>query len=317
MNQVVSHWSANPAVFAVAAMVVAAHLLGMRAIATGAGREGVGMPAGARREAVAFYFGVLVVVLALVSPVGYWAQRHIWVRSLQDLLVGEAGPALIVLGAPWSALARGLRLGRLAGRGAAAGRGGDGATASSPSPALDPAWRSWPKRRRDWMSWPLAVTVAVNAAWWVLHLPVLYDAVLRSVWADAAEIAIYLALGVALWLQLIGSRPFTPRFPPLRRAILVAGTVVSETVLAMALAFGSGLLYPGYLGADHGLSHAMADQQVGGGVLWVLSLPAFVITAVALLNRWLKEEESEALAAGLERLLEPPASAWPSRPGLR
>jgi hypothetical protein len=39
--------------------------------------------------------------------------------------------------------------------------------------------------------------------------------------------------------------------------------------------------------------------------------------AVALLVRWLNEEGSEALETGLDRLLKPKTSAWPSRPGLR
>jgi cytochrome c oxidase assembly factor CtaG len=59
------------------------------------------------------------------------------------------------------------------------------------------------------------------------------------------------------------------------------------------------------------------DQQTGGAVLWVLVLPVYVTAGVALLIRWLNDEEAQALTSGLDRLLKPAKPAWPSRPGLR
>jgi cytochrome c oxidase assembly factor CtaG len=85
----------------------------------------------------------------------------------------------------------------------------------------------------------------------------------------------------------------------------------------MVLSFGTGLLYPAYAGTGHRVLSVVADQQLGGAALWVLILPPFIIVAVALLIQWLNEEESQDLAAGFDRLLTPPKSAWPSRPGLR
>ncbi len=160
-----------------------------------------------------------------------------------------------------------------------------------------------------------AVTVAFNAVWWVWHLPALYDAVLGNPAVYAAEVVSYLGVGIAFWLQLIGSGPVMPRFPPLPRVMLITGTMASGTVLAMMLTFGSGLLYPGYLPAGHRPGSLVWDQQLAGAVLWVLALPPLMITAVALLIRWLNEEDSQALTAGLDRLLNPPGSSWPSRPG--
>lgn len=315
MNMFVSHWSANAVVLAVAAVVVVAHLLGMRALRAEDVRAGRARPADVRRQAVAFYAGVITVVLALVSPVGYWSQVHIWVRSVQDLLLIQVGPALIVLGAPWLALARGagIRQGR-PGPAKQEPAGASGSQAAVPAATPRPGWSG---RRSSLLTWPVGATIAVNAALWIWHLPVLYDAAVRSAWIYAAEVVVYLGLGVAFWLQLIGSAPLTPRFAPLKRVILVAGTVVSGTLLGGVLGFSNGLSYRAYLVPDHGLARALSDQQVGGAVLWVLAMPTLVITGVALLNRWLKEEESDALTAGLDRLLKQPTSAWPSGPGLR
>jgi putative membrane protein len=294
MNLVVSHWSANLLVLAGYAAVAAAHLLGMLGLAGGAGRQGGAMAKGWVRQAAIFHAGLLLAVLALVSPVGYWSQRFIWVRSVQDLLLAVVAPGLIVLGAPWLALNRSLR---------------------RPAPGLRDA--SEPEAATGWVVLPLAVAVAFNVAWCAWHLPVLYDAALRTPVVYGTEVVTYLGFGVLFWLQLIGSRPWRPRLLPLRRVGILTATVAVSTVLAMVLVFGAGLLYPGYPGSEHHTLSVVADQQVGGAVLWVLMLPPYAIAAVALLIKWLNDEESQDLATGLERLLKPAKSAWPTRPGLR
>jgi cytochrome c oxidase assembly factor CtaG len=267
----------------------------------------------------AFYGGLFVVVLALLSPLAYWATRYIWVRSVQDVLLANLAPAFLVLGAPWLVLRRGLpfRLPRAhgPGRGPAAGR-----AAAGPDPAgrgSGTGREPDPGRAARLARMSVLTVIAFNVAWCGWHLPALYDGALRYPAAYAAEVVTYLGLGVAFWLQLIGSRPLSPALVPLRRVALLAGTVIVSTVLGMVLVFGYGLAYPGYAGPGHRVLSVVYDQQAGGAVLWVLVLPAYVIAGVALLLRWLNDEEAQALASGLDRLLKPAKPAWPSRPGLR
>jgi putative membrane protein len=305
MSLVASHWSANAVALAVVAVVAAVHLRGTLALAGDArhgasagGRppgapRGEGVPRGLGREALVFYAGLLVVLLALVSPIGYWSQRYIWVRSVQDLLLANVAPALIVLGGPWLALRRGL--------------GFPPAGVSSSARAL-PA--------PGWARLPVLAVIAFNVVWVGWHVPVLYDAALRHPAVYAAEVVCYVGLGVLLWLQLVGSRPLSPALTPLRRVTLVAGTITVGTLLGMVLVFGYGLAYPAYLGAGHHVQSVVYDQQTGGAVLWVLMLPAYVTVGIALLIRWLNDEESQALTSGFDRLLKPAKPAWPSRPGL-
>jgi cytochrome c oxidase assembly factor CtaG len=157
MNMVVSHWSADIAVLAGCLVIAAVHLAGVRGMMADARRAGPAAPAGLVREVIAFDAGLAVVLLALVSPVAYWSRDFIWVRSLQDLLLAVVAPPLIVLGAPWLPLRRGL----------SPRRGG-------PVPA------SVAKRSAGgWLSWPVAVTAAFTVAWCGWHVPVLYDAAVR------------------------------------------------------------------------------------------------------------------------------------------
>jgi putative membrane protein len=332
MNMVVSHWSANAAVLALCLVIVAVHLAGVRGMVADARRGSAVAPGGLVREAIAFDAAVVVLLLALVSPLAYWSRDFIWVRSLQDLLLVVVAPPLIVLGAPWQPLRRGLspRSGgqapaagvRAAGPGAAEpGVAGSDAAGSGAGEygAAAPGARRVPERPAvGWLTWPVAVTVVFSVVWCGWHVPVLYDAAPRYPVVMAAEVLSYLAVSVLFWLQLIGSRPLTPRFPPLQRVMLIAATVVTSTILGMVLGFGANVIYPAYRAAGHHhLLTVVADQQVGGAILWVLILPSYIIAGVALLTRWLNDEESAALALGFDRLLRPPKSAWPTRTGLR
>jgi putative membrane protein len=315
MNIALTHWSATWPVLVGYAAVAGAQLYGLRillaenAMASGAmaARDAPGGGAGRlelQREAAIFQVGLLAVLLALVSPVAYWSNVYIWVRGIQDLLLVFVAPALIVLGAPWSALRR-----CWPGGDASGGRFGDGDRVGAGGERLP--------RVPGLLAWPVAITVAFNVIWLGWHLPVLFDLARTSSAVGFVEHAMCLGAGIAFWLQLIGSRPCSPSAAPLRRVALVVGTVIAGTILGMVLVFGSSVLYPAYGGAAHHVMTVLDDQQLAGAVLWMGMLPPLIIAAVALLLRWLGDEESAELSAGLDRLLTQRKSSWPSRPGLR
>jgi putative membrane protein len=298
MNLLVSHWSANAVVLAGCLLVTAVHLAGLRGLRADARRGGPPLPPGLGGQVTAFYSGLLAIVVALVSPLGYYALTFIWVRTLQALLLALVAAPLIVLGAPWLVLWRGL--GRRA----------------RPAPGPDePAAGPRPPR---WLSWPVAVTVAFNLVWCGWYVPVLFDAGLHHPVVEAVQAVSYLGAGVLFWLQLIGSRPLRPQFGPLHRVMLITASVIAGTVLGMVLVFDPHVLYPAYRQVGgHSVLTVPADQQLGGAELWVLILLPYVITGVALLIRWVHEDEAGAVSRGLERMLRPPKPTWPARTGWR
>ena len=304
MNVVVSHWPANMVASVAYAVAAITHLLGMREAAADARRQGRRLPPGQLRRAVAFQAGLLLAVLAVVSPVGYWSYRFIWVRNFQDVILAIAAPALIVLGAPWLPLRRGTVL-----------LGSDRRAAGMPGRADDgnAAGRDWSS---GWPAVPIVVTVVFCVIWWVWHLPGPFDAAVRTPAVYVLEMITYLAAGILLWLQLLESPPLRPQLPPLRRIALVVVLAASGTVLGLIRAYGPGVAYPAYLDVGRSVSAVVSDQQAGGGILWVIPLIPLSILAVALAIRWLSDDESEATAADFDRLLKH-KSAWPSRPGLR
>jgi len=293
MSPVLAHWSAVWPVLVIYLAVAGAHLAGTL-------RGGLGGPGGRRAvisEAALFQGGLLLALLAIVSPLRYWSGIYIWVRAMQDLVLAIVAPGLIVVGAPWPALARSV------------GRRQIGQRAPG-GPAAGP-------RRPWWLRWPLATVVAFNVIWLGWHLPALFDKVPASAAAAALEYVLYLGAGTLFWLQLIGSRPWTPAAPPMRRVALLVGTVAADTILGMVLVFGSGVFYRYYGNSSHHVMTLVDDQQLAGAVLWMGVLPPMISAAVAVLVRWLNDEESEDLSAGIDRLLTQRSSAWPSRPRFR
>lgn len=303
MNYVLSHWSAAWPVLVCYAAIVAVHLTGARRLAdAGARRENAPASDWARarrREAVVFQLGLLLAFLALVSPIAYRSGTYVWVRSVQDLLLGVVAPSLVVLGAPWLALRCGLRR-------AAAHRTDDQAALGN--------GHGETSRIPWWLAWPVLVTVAFNVVWLGWHVPALYDLAARNPVARYAEIVMYLAAGILLWFQLIGSYPWSPRPSPLRRLALLVSTAAAGSVLGVLLVFGAGVVYPAYRGPAHDVLALVADQQVGGAVLWTGTLPSFVIAAVALLYTWLGDEESGDLSSELERLTGERPGPWSAPP---
>jgi cytochrome c oxidase assembly factor CtaG len=260
-----------------------------------------------RREAALCQLGLLIVLLALVSPLGYFAGIYLWVRALQELLVGVVGPGLIVLGAPWTAFR--LAVGRTHDRrpSAPAGANAVGVNAVGPSSA-----------RKIWLlSRPRLAVTAANVVWIGWQFPALVDAARASSALALAEHASFLAAGLLFWPQLISTRPVSQPVPPLRRITLLVGSAVAVTVLGMVLVFGSTVLYPGYANSAHHIMSLLADQQLSGAVFWMGFLPPTMVAAVALMMEWLRDEESADLSVGLDRLLTPRRNGWPSRPVIR
>jgi len=343
MNLVLAHWQAGWLIWAGYLALAVTHLTGLRRVlagraaaadpaaadpagagpagagpadlSPGSGSPGSGPPASRGQllsQAATFHLGLLCALAALASPLAYWSDTYIWVRGIQDLTLAFFAPSLIVLGAPWLALRAGWPWPRRGGTGAAE------STASAPAGLTGHnAVTSGPVRPPWWLRRPAAVTVAFSVTWLCWHLPPLFDLALRSAAVRWAEYACDLGAGAVFWLQLIGSRPFSPLSGPLRRVAFLIATVGAGTVLGMILVFGSGVLYPAYGGTAHQVMTVLDDQQLAGAVVWMGMLPPMIIAAVALLTRWLDAEESEALTTGLDRLLIQRQSAWPSRPGSR
>jgi len=229
MSYLTGHWSFDP-FLALAVVVAGWQEIGLWRMVR---RSRPARTRERRLRSLWFYTGLVVLLLAVSSPIDYWADDYFWVHMIQHLLLMFAAPSLVVAGAPWQPLLDALpgRTGRSVTRGVLAG-----------------AW-SRPLRGlgglvlRPWVS--IGIFNAVMIFW---HLPGPYDLAERNqaihIWLMHGS---FFGAGLLFWLQFIPSPPFRRRMPLLSRAAALLATNVIMIGLAMALSiFASGSVYSVY-----------------------------------------------------------------------
>jgi putative membrane protein len=264
VSLLLGHWSFDPFVALVAVLTVA-HERGMARLAPRS------TPRGRRRRrqrSLLFYAGLAVLVVAICSPIDYWAGRYFYVHMVQHLLLMFFAPALIVLGAPWLPLLYAIP--------AAQRRRALRWVARSP--------RSRPLRRAGGLLLaPWTGVVALNAVMVLWHIPALFDLAERN---DAVHVWLlhgsFFAAGILFWLQIAPSPPFSPRLSALAQCAVLVGTNLAMLLLAMALGvFTTASWYSVYNHVPGVALNPFADQQIGAGILWVCgdlwALPALII----------------------------------------
>ncbi len=251
-------WSFDPVQLA---PIVVMALLYARRAATLASR---GRPVG-RARAASFAAGLLVLVLALVSPLDSIGETRLFaVHMAQHLLIGDIAPLLIVLGLSGPLLRPLLALRGL----------GRARALAHPLVAL-PLW-------------------AVDL--WVWHLPALYDAALRNDLVHAAEHACFFTGGLLLWSTLLGLLPGPRWFGPGARLVGLGFAFASGSALANLFLWSDRAWYPPYVDAPRtwGLS-PLADQRAGGGVMLVEMMFVGAVVFVLVGLGWLAEAEVRQL----------------------
>jgi putative membrane protein len=264
MNYVTENWSFDP--FLILAIVVAAwHEIGLRRLARRSRPE---RTRERRLRSLWFYTGLVVLLMAVESPIDYWADDYFFVHMIQHLLLMFAAPSLIVAGAPWQPL-----LAALPGRSAQRVTRG----------VLAGGWSRPLRAVGAFLLLPWVSVALFNAVMIFWHLPGPYDLAETDqavhIWLMHGS---FFAAGVLFWLQFIPSPPFRRRMPLVSQVAALVVTNVIMIGLAMTLSiFVSGSVYSVYNHIPGITLPPFADQQIGAAVLWVCgdfwALPALIV----------------------------------------
>jgi putative membrane protein len=283
VHYILDNWSLDPFQFVVIAVVVA-HEVGLARLRR---RSDPARTRRRRLHSLAFYGGLVVLLLAVESPIDYWASDYFFVHMLEHLLIAFYAPILIVFGAPWIPLLFSLPVGarRTVIRFARLGPW---------SPVLRRAGRVVAS---PWFA--LASFNVVMVAW---HVPALFDLSERNqavhIWLMHGS---FFITGTLFWLQIIPSHPFKLKAGPVWQAGAIVGTNVVMFVLAMALSiFSATSWYPVYAHLPGVTLSPFADQQIGAAILWVCGDFWAVPALVVVIKRAIDQEGS--ISNLLERL---------------
>ena len=271
MHYLLDNWSFDPFIILVA-VVVGWHETGLYRLAKRSRPERTRQR---RIRSLWFYAGLLVLLLAVESPIDYWADSYFMVHMVQHLLLMFAAPSLVVAGAPGQPLLAALP-----------GRSAKAVTRS----VLADGW-SRPLRSLWWfLTEPVVAVVLFNLVMVVWHIPAAFDLAENNqvvhIWLMHSS---FFLAGVLFWLQFIPSPPFRSRMPLLGRAAALLATNVVMIFIAMSLSiFATHSVYAPYDHVPGVTLPAFADQQIGAAILWVCgdfwALPTMIITIRKLLN---------------------------------
>lgn len=238
-----------------------------------------------RRRALSFYAGLATILIALSSPVDALADKLFWAHMIQHLLLLNVAAPLIALGTPWISMWRSLPLG-----------------------LRRPLARTFVRSRRLALVRALFHAIARPTGAWLAftlslvlwHLPGPYDLTLRREPVHILEHTSFLVFGVLFWAQVTASPRARTALPYKRRIVYLASAMVTNIGLSMYLAFAQHPLYAPYAELAHrpgGIS-AIADQQIGAGLMWTAGDMPFAIAIAFLIHRLLAESELRTARLG-------------------
>ncbi|MGH2841977.1 MAG: cytochrome c oxidase assembly protein [Solirubrobacteraceae bacterium] len=261
-----AHWSWDPSLIYVTVAAVLYLLGGFRRGTSRSRRPG---RAGEHLRELAFAAGLASVVIALDSPIDYYSDQLFWVHMGQHLILLTVSPPLILLGRPWPRMWQAFGLGLRT----SVGRTLAGARWTAPIRAIAKPWPAF---------------VVFNVDMLVWHIPVAYNLTLSHQWIHNCEHALFFFTGLLFWAHVVDPGPLRQRMSLFLRAVYVAGAMVVGWVLAITLVLVKNPLYPHYahLLTRPGHISALADQQIGGGMMWVPGSLAYYLTLLIIFSRW-------------------------------
>jgi cytochrome c oxidase assembly factor CtaG len=227
-----------------------------------------------RWRSTCFHAALVVLAIALASPIEAYSAQLFWVHMIQHVLLLVVAAPLFVLARPWVRLWRCLPLGSRRSIARALAQSDGAAPLRAVSRALGN---------------PLPSFLLFSGVLLIWHVPSLFDATLRSSGLHALEHTLFFSTALLFWKQVIPSAPLRARLGAPQRVVYLVGAMIVTWMLAVVLALAPHPLYSFYAheATRAGGISAMADQQIAAGVMWVPGSITFLIVIFAYVHRWL------------------------------
>ncbi len=253
-----TQWDWEPSILIIAALVTGSYLY-----AIGPLRKKNGLAPATHGQVFAFLLGVVLMVLALISPLDELGDSYLFsAHMVQHLFLTTVGPPLLLLGIPeWMAepLLRNPAIFRIA----------------------------------RLFTLPAVAFVLFNADFWLWHAPPLYDATLENEAIHILEHVTFIVFGLLFWWPIFSPlKRGLPRLPLGGQILYLFLSGMPMVALSAGLTFAPPLYAP-YLTAPRvwGISPAM-DQQLGGLIMWVPGSLFTIVIVSILFIRWMLQQET-------------------------
>ena len=221
----------------------------------------------------AFLAGLAVLAAALLSPLHELGAFLLQAHMAQHVLLMMVAPPLLLLGAPFLPILRGLPR------------------------SLVRAWLvpllAWPPlvRLGRAVVYPAVAWVIFVGSTWAWHAPAMYGRALASDGWHYVQHACFLGTALAFWWPVVQPWPSKPVWPGWMLLPYLVLADLQNTVLSAWLVFSDRVIYPAYEAVPRlwGIS-ALADQAAAGAIMWVPGSLAFLVPTAWIILRLLTPE---------------------------
>jgi putative membrane protein len=262
-------WNLDPFVLLTLTAAVCLYIRGVRAIWARAGRD-----RGVRTwQVMTVLGGYFTIAVALVSPLDPLSSALLSAHMGQHILLITIAPLMLIVGDVSSASLWGLP--------------------ASWRRRVPGIWRSAGHGQAIWhlLTRPLSALILHSLVLWTWHIPVLYDAAIRSEPIHAAEHLTMFGTAALLWWIVIqrGRQAGTSYGIGM---LLLAGIVLQKTALGALITFSPTPWYTEYAAstAAWGLT-PFEDQQLAGAVLMGPGGFIYLVVGVSLFAGWMRAIE--------------------------
>jgi putative membrane protein len=194
----------------------------------------------ARRQVAAFVAALLVLFLALNGPLHNLSDSYLFSAHMaQHLVLTLLFPPLLLYGTP----------------------------AGVVRPILKPAWVTALGRA---LTRPVLAAALFTAPIVLWHIPRFYEAALRHHDLHILQHLVFLATAVLMWWPILSPVPELPRLPYPGQMLYLFLLGIPMSVTGALITLSDDVLYPFYAAAPRVWDlPALADQQIGGLLMWV------------------------------------------------
>ncbi|MBI4590629.1 MAG: cytochrome c oxidase assembly protein [Candidatus Rokubacteria bacterium] len=259
-----AYWDLHPDVLAGLALLATLYLLGIGPL-----RRRYRWAGGVAPWRVAAFFGALgVMFIALNGPLHDLAEHSlVSAHMVQHLLLTLVVPPLLLAGSPGWLLRPVLTIRRAA---------AVGQVLTRPLPAL-------------------SIYTVVFTTW---HLPIPYEWALKDHGVHILEHLLFIATALLLWWPVLSPLPDWPRPAPPAQLLYLFVAGIPMVPVAAFLTLSDEVLYPFYGKApwQWGLS-PLADQRLGGVLMWIGGPLVFLIAMTIVFFRWASRDVEPEQAA--------------------
>jgi putative membrane protein len=230
-------------------------------------------------RSVCFLAGGAVLFLALASPIDAYSGRLLSVHMVQHLLLMQVAPPLLLLGRPIT-LALAASSGTARARLSAFAQSGVARTLGSPVVCFG----------------SFAVVL------WASHLTPLYEVTLTDRTLHALEHLGFLTAALLFWWPIVARDPGAARMSHPGRLFYLFLSMPVMSLLGFVISSSDRVLYAHYVTSSDLLGvSALADQRLGGTIMWESSMLVSAVALSAVLLDWMERDETEGLRADLRR----------------